>query len=207
MLDPNDSTLLRATHILRSAWTATLLYDEAPFETKCMIDPKTGAFVVAIVDEALDANDITLASPRDSFDARVRIAVDLSSEVTEEQRDRFTAYHLPATTPLLATARYEYAKLDSGEVITPDQCDLTNPLVSVMGSLCKALNSDRDRLSRLCVKLSSVEHDSPLAVGVDDTGIDIRAEFGLVRLKLPTPINDPESALHAIISLLESCDA
>jgi hypothetical protein len=207
MLDPNDSTLLRATHILRSAWTATMLFDESPFETKCMIDPKTGSYIVAIVDDALSARDITLASPRDSFDSRVRLAVDLSSNVSEEQSDRFTAYHLPATTPLLAVASYEYAKLDSGEVVTPENCPLVNPLVSVMGPLCKALNQDRDRLSRLCEKLSGVEHESPLAVGVDDTGIDIRASFGLVRLKLPSMIPSPETALDSINTLLGSCDA
>ena len=207
MLDPNDSTLTRATHILRSAWTATLLYDGTAFDTKCMLDPKTGDFIVAIVDDALEASDITLASPRDSFDARVRIAVELSNAVSEEQRDRFTAYHLPATTPLLAIGTYEYAKLDSGEVVTPDQCPLINPLISVMGSLCRVLNSDRQRLSKLCNTLSGVKHEEPIAVGVDDSGIDIRASFGLVRLSLPEPISDPESALDVINALLESCDA
>lgn len=207
MLDPNADILRRATHLMRSAWSCTLLYDESPFETQCMIDPRTGEFLVAIVNNALEASDISLACPRDSFDTRVRISAQLSDEVSEEQYDRYTAYHLPASTPLLARAAYEYAKLDSGEVITPDQCSLVNPLVDQFGPLCRTLNADRDRLARLCHSISGVEHDTPLAVGIDLEGIDIRASFGLVRMVLPEPIEHPEDAMGVITSLLESSDA
>lgn len=206
MLDPTESSLVRATHILRSSWSATLLYDQNPYETRCMIDPKSGLFILAIVDDALDASDITIATPKDSFETNARISVELSDQVTEEQRDRYSAYHLPATTPLLATGSFQYAKIDSGEVITPDHCPLINPLVSVMGPLCKALNADRDRLSALCNTLSGIAHKSPLAVGVDDTGIDIRANYGLVRLKLPKAIGHPDHAIDSIRNLLESID-
>ncbi|MDF1869594.1 MAG: hypothetical protein P1U30_04315 [Phycisphaerales bacterium] len=207
MLDPNDAIHNRAQHILRSAWSCTLLYDQSPFESQCMIDPRSGDFIIAVVKDAFDATDITIASPKDSFDTRVRISVELFETTTEEQRDRFTAYHLPSTTPLLAIGKFQYAKIDSGEVVTPEQCELRNPVLSVMGPLCKALNADRSRLSSLCSMITGVAHDSPLAVGVDDTGIDIRARFGLVRLILPDPITDPDSAMGTIEQLLESADA
>tara|TARA_R110000737_G_scaffold2923_18_gene10125 strand:+ start:263662 stop:264285 length:624 start_codon:yes stop_codon:yes gene_type:complete len=207
MLDPNDAILNRAQHILRSAWSCTLLYDQTPFETQCMVDPRSGDYLVAVVKDAFDATDITLASPKDSFDTRVRISIELSESTTEEQRDRFTAYHIPATTPLLAVGTFQYAKIDSGEVVTPEQCELVNPLVSVMGPLCKALNADRSRLSSLCNQITGVAHELPLAVGVDDTGIDIRARFGLVRMILPEPITDPSDAMSTIESLLESINA
>ena len=206
MLDPTETSLVRATHILRSSWSATLLYDQSPFETRCMIDPKTGVFILAIVDDALGASDITLATPRDSFETRARISIELSDQITEEQRDRYNAYHLPATTPMLAAGSFQYAKIDSGEVVTPEHCPLMNPLVSVMGPLCKALNADRDRLSAVCTTLSGVAHESPLAVGVDTTGIDIRAGYGLVRLKLAEPIGHPDHALDSINTLLDSID-
>jgi len=207
MLDPNADTLTRATHLMRSAWSATLLFDQTPFDTQCMIDPRTGDFIVAILKDALDADDIVLACPRDSFDTKIRILIELSQSVTEEQADRFTAYHLPATTPLLAIGKFDYAKLDSGEVITSEQCPLANPLVSSIGPLCKALNADRDALAGVCKFLSGVDHESPLAVGVDPTGIDIRASFGLVRLVFPVPVGDADEAMSSIKSLLESCDA
>lgn len=207
MLDPNADILHRAMHLLRSAWSCTLLYDEIPFETQCMIDPRSGQFLVAIINDAHEATDVTLACPRDSFDTRLRISIQLDQTVSEEQSDRFTAYHLPSTTPLLASASYEYAKLDSGEVITPDQCSLVNPLVDQYGPLCRSLNTDRDRLARLCFSISGVEHEQPLAVGIDPDGIDIRASFGLVRLKLPNSIVNPDDALSTIQALLESCDA
>lgn len=207
MLDPNANILHRAMHLMRSAWSCTLLFDETPFETQCMIDPRTGQFLVAIINDALEATDVTLACPRDSFDTRLRISIQLDQTVSEEQYDRFTAYHLPAAAPLLARASYEYAKLDSGEVITPDQCPLVNPLVDQYGPLCRTLNADRDRLARLCLSISGVKHEQPLAVGVDPDGIDIRASFGLVRIKLPDQIADPTDALSTIQALLESCDA
>jgi hypothetical protein len=207
MLDPNADILNRANHLLRSAWSCTLLYDQTPFETRCMIDPRSGDFIVSIVKDALDATDITLACPRDSFDARIRVSIELDETTTEEQRDRFTAYHLPSTPPLLVAGKFQYSKLDSGEVVTPDQCSLVNPLVSGMGTLCRLLNADRDRLSRVCKSLSGVAHETPLAVGVDPTGIDIRANYGLVRLVLPSRISDPDDAMNIIEALVESSDA
>lgn len=178
-----------------------------PYETRCMIDPRSGGFLIAVVKDAFEANDVVLACPKDSFDTKIRVSIELSEDVSEEQSDRYTAYHLPATKPLLALGTLSYAKLDSGEVVTNDQCPLANPLVSVMGSLCRTLNADRSKLSSLCTMLTGIAHDSPLAVGVDDTGIDIRVSHGLVRLVLPTPITDPDAAPGIIGSLLESCDA
>lgn len=206
MLDPNTDTLTRATHLMRSAWECTLLYDQSPFETRCMIDPRTGGFLIAVVKDAFEADDVVLACPRDSFDTKVRVSVELSEIVTEEQSDRFTAYHLPATAPLLALGTLSYAKLDSGEVITQDQCPLANPLISVMGPLCRTLNAHRSNLSSLCTMMTGIAHDSPLAVGVDDTGIDIRVRHGLVRLKLAEPIDHPDHALDSINTLLDSID-
>lgn len=207
MLDPNPEILSRANHLMRSAWSCTLLYDQTPFETRCMIDPRTGDFIIAIVKDALDAMDITLACPRDSYETLIRVSIELDETTTEEQSDRFTAYHLPSTAPLLSIGRFEYAKLDSGEVVTPEQCRLANPMVSEMGALCRVLNADRDRLSRVCKNLSGVAHESPLAVGVDPTGIDIRASYGLVRLVLPAPIPDADHAMSTIESILEASDA
>ena len=170
-----------------------------------MLDPRDGVYIVSITEDALDATDIVLASPRDSFDSRIRISITLGPDTTEEQRDRFTAYHLPATKPLLAKGMFEFAKLDSGEVITSEDCTLENPLIQHMGPLCKILNSNRDLLAKVCEQSSGVEHESPLAVGVDHIGIDVRARFGLVRIVLPEPIQNPEDAQDCIERLLASC--
>lgn len=207
MLDPNTDILNRAVHLMRSAWSATLLYDQSPFDARCMIDPKTGVFIVSVVPDALGADDIVLAAPKDSFDTKIRISVKLEESVTEEQQDRFTAYHIPSTTPMLACAKLMYAKLDSGEVVTDDQCSLINPLIAVMPSLCRALNADRDRLSQICFSMTGVHHEQPIAVGVDDRGLDIRARFGLVRVVFDEPIGSPDLAQDRITSLLESIDA
>jgi len=207
MLDPNDSTISRATHLMRSAWSATLLFDQTPFEARYIIDPRSGDFIVAILKDALDADDLVLACPRDSLDTKIRVSIQLSEDITEEQRDRFTAYHLPSTTPLLATGKFDYAKLDSGEVVTPDDCRLINPLVDSMGPMCKTLNANRDALAGVCKFLSGVDHESPLAVGVDPAGIDIRASFGLIRLVFPVPVGTTDEAMSSIEALLESCNA
>ncbi|MFK7758331.1 MAG: hypothetical protein AB8C13_00105 [Phycisphaerales bacterium] len=207
MLDPNADILNRAVHLMRSSWSATLLYDQSPFDSRCMIDPRSGVFIMSIVPDALDANDIVLAAPRDSYETQIRISVTLDATVSEEQQDRFTAYHIPASTPLLACAKMVYAKLDSGEVVTDEQCSLSNPLISKMPSLCRALNSDRDRLSRICASMTGVSHETPIAVGVDDRGIDIRARFGLVRCGFDTPIENIDEAPDRIASMMESADA
>lgn len=207
MLDPSSSVLERARHLLRAHHTATLLADGDASETRLLLDPKSGDFVFEWSKDAEDASDTTLALPRDSFDCPVRISIEIVGDAGEEQRDRFTAYHLPATEPNLAAAHVSFVKIDSGDVFEPRELELVNPLVARMGALCRVCNEDRERLRTLCrVCLGSGVEDA-LAVGVDDTGIDVRAHGGLVRVPLPTRVEDHDEALRTITAMLEAADA
>jgi len=207
VLDPTPNTIARARRLVRSHHEATLLCDGVAHETRCLIDPGSGDLIVTVQEDALDADDASLAMPRDSFDTPVRLSVELLGDTSEEQRDRFVAYHLPSVAPRYALACVSFAKLDSGEVLERDQLALSNPLSHAVGALCRVLNEDRSRLSALCAALSGTEISDPLAVGVDDTGIDIRATHGIVRLELPAAVVDAEEARRVLAALLEHAGA
>ena len=207
MLEPTKASVERVRRLIRSNLTATLLYDSTPFETRWMIDPRTGDGIVAIETDALSADDVTLACPKDTMDTPVRLCVALKTEVTEEQRDRFTAYHTPAIEPALAVATLNFVKVDSGEVFEPKDLALANPLVSSMGPLCKLLNQDRAKLTELCNTLLGTPIQDPTCVGVDDTGIDIRAHHRVLRLDLPAPVADADEATRVLQTMLGSLDA
>jgi len=207
MLEPSSSSLDRARHLIRAHHEATLLYDQTPLETRFIVDPRTGDLLVAIEEEALSADDVVLACPRDAFDTPIRISVALSDTVSEEQRDRYTAYMLPTSPAPLAAASIAFAKLDSGEVFEPGELALVNPLVDGMGPLCKRLNEDRAALAGLCRTLSGVDFEDPIAVGVDELGIDVRARHGVARLDLPSPVKDADEARRVLETMLENAGA
>jgi len=207
MLEPSSSSLDRARHLIRALHEATLLYDQTPMETRFMVDPRSGDLIVAIEDDALAADDIVLACPRDAFDTPIRISITLSDTVDEEQRDRYTTYLLPPTPPLLAIGSVSFVKLDSGEVFEPEELALANPLVGDLGALCRRLNADRAALAALCRTLAGADFEDPLAVGVDDRGIDVRASHGVARLELPAPVADTDEAQRVLDALLESAGA
>ncbi len=207
MLEAGESTIERARRLVRGHSAGTLLYDGTPFEARYVIDPGSGDLVVECDRDSVSANDVSLAIPKDSFDAAARVCVELSDVVEEALRDRFTAYHLPAVEPMLGIAAVSFVKLDSGEVVDRDALALVNPLSGAQGKLCKIINSDRARLTALCKAITGTGIVDALCVGVDDRGLDVRAQRGVVRLELPAPVGDLDEAERVIGAMLDACDA
>ena len=207
MLDAGDTTIERARRLVRGHSAGTLLYDGTPFEARYVVDPGSGDLVIECDRESVEANDVSVAIPRDSFDAAARVCVELSEVVDEALRDRFTAYHLPASDPMLGVAAVTFVKLDSGEVVDRGALGLANPLAGAQGKLCKMINADRARLTALCKAITGTGIVDALCVGVDDRGMDVRAQRGVVRLELPAPVGDAEEAARVIAAMLDACGA
>ena len=176
---------------------------DTPFECRFIYDGQSGQIVLAIDRAALDADEIVLFLPDDTFDAEATLLIHARPCDEDRWTDRHMAYHPDLRPPAWARATVDAAKLRDGTVVPAERLALTNPLLPVEPTLCRTLNADRDRLRALVGLMAGVETEHPTAVGVDRFGIDIRARFGLVRLDLPAPCDDPQEAARVIAALIE----
>ncbi|HCT46489.1 MAG: hypothetical protein CMJ35_03880 [Phycisphaerae bacterium] len=199
--DPHQ-TLVRARTLLRSHTTGTLLCDGTPYEALYIIDPSDGALVVSAESEMFEADDCVLVIPEDRFNAPIRVTLSLKEEPESGSTDRYLAYHQRQQRPRWARGKIAFAKVDSGGVADGDALMVPNPLNASISSLCKRLNNDPKALREVCLLLSKVKIEQPVAVGVDEEGCDVRAEFGVVRVQWPAPVPDANACEEVIASLL-----
>lgn len=126
-------------------------------------------------------------------------------EPAEIEADRWLAYH-GSTPPAcrlvsLAVSFARYADADgrtqvAEDVLTP------NPLRSSMPALCKLLNSEKARLAEACARATGVRPESPLAVGIDEWGVHVKAAFDVLRLEFSEPVTEEAAAGAAIEGVL-----
>ena len=116
---------------------------------------------------------------------------------THEGVDRWTAWHGAADERRWAALRIESARW-SGGVCDGDEIQTPNPLRPVETRLLKDLNTDRARLATICERGAGVRPESPLAVGIDPDGLNVRASLGVVRIEFPSECPDEAAARRAI---------
>lgn len=176
--------------------------DGRPFDCRYIIDGDSGELVIGLDRAALDAEELTLCLPDDTFNAEATLLVHTRDATEDRWTDRHLAYHPDLRPPALARASVDSAKLRDGNVVCADELALTNPLLPAEPGLCKSLNADRDALRRLCRLMTGTEPEQPVAVGVDRFGIDVRGRFGIIRLDLPAPCDDPGEAERVVAALI-----
>lgn len=204
MNEEHQYAIERATRLIRGHAEGTLLVDSRPHKTLYMIDPHTGSLVLTIEEEMLDGEDVVFVLPEDTFDAPIRISLDLSTTIQEEACDRFLAYHLHQPSPIWAHGRINFAKLESGEVISKEEIEVENGLMSAHSGLCRKLNNDRKALRMVCKLLAKADIEEPTAVGIDQIGFDVRGQFGVVRVEFPSPVQNATQAEDVLAALFGS---
>ena len=192
----------RAIRLLRGHTTGTLLADSTPYDVRYIVDPVTGSLVLTADEAMFDADDVVLVLPEDRFDAPIRVSLDLSTNIDEEPCDRFLAYHLHQPSSIWTRGLINFAKLESGEVVSDEQLQIPNGIVKQLPSLCKKLNSDRKALAEICNLLTRASIEEPTAVGVDPIGFDVRGRFGVLRVEFPSPVKDADEAEDVLAALL-----
>lgn len=202
MDDTSIDTLKRARSLLRAHTTGTLLCDGIPTPIAYIIDPSTGGLILCAEHEMFEADDCVLAIPEDSFSCPMRVNLMIEEMPESIASDRYIAYHLRQDRPVWARGQISFAKIDSGGVADGEQLMTPNPLLDALPHLCKRLNADRKALREVCKLLTRAEIENPIAVGVDEEGSDIRAEFGVVRMNWPGPVEDADECERVIASLV-----
>ena len=136
--------------------------------------------------------------PEERNDA-LQLLIEAREVEPDSASDRFLAYHGRP-----AHARWIEARVDAvrwaDAVLDGAELDLRNALHSTEPALLRELNADRDRLAVLSGHPRSVE---PVAVGVDQDGIDIRTRAGLVRIRFESAPESEGDAAELVRRLLD----
>ncbi len=199
--NPEHDPVTHALALLRAHTTGTLLVDSTPTEVLYIVDPRAGSLILSVEPDMLAGDDIVLVIPEDRFDAPMRASLMLDEEPEGEATDRFMAYHSRQPLPMWARGSISFVKVDSGAVVSQERIEAPNPLIDALPGLCRRLNSDPQALRAVCRLLARVEIEEPVAVGIDDLGIDVRARFGVVRVALPARVSSGEEAEEVIAAL------
>lgn len=161
-----------------------------------------GSLVFPAEPALVDADSLTLCLPDEAPTDDNELQLMLSAALTDDgaAADRWRIYHgepdrLTWVACTIQGARYR------GDVVDHEPLNAPNPLASAEPALCRTLNADRARLAMVCRLITGVLPESPVAVGVDDLGIDLRARFGIIRLPFRDPVPTPALAQARIASL------
>lgn len=167
-----------------------------------VIDGRDGRFVMPCDEDLAAAADLVLYVPDDGFnEMALLVSATRHEDAFDEAKDRHLAYHGRAEG--LGWFRCEVDSAKWGGVLYEGSTLLgANPLREIEPGLCRTLNGDRGVLARLSELLTRVRPETPLCVGVDHLGMDLRTRVGVIRVEWPAEIRTPDEASGVIDALI-----
>ena len=191
---------------------AGMMVCEAGAEPARLVVAEAGGSVTLPMHHDLDeAGHWSFAAPQE-LDPAIELslepldpAADELPDPAELEADRWLAFH--GSTPprcrlvSLAVVFARYAD-DGGNTRVAEDVLTPNPLRSSVPALCKLLNADKASLADACARLTGVRPESPVAVGVDEWGVHVKAAFDVLRLGFEEAAMDEAAARAAIGGVL-----
>lgn len=198
--EARDRTIDAALAFLHAHLTGVLRFDgeHRPLKVAVAHDGKLIASVMVAMARALDT---TLCLP-DEDDTSMHLQVTLE-EFTEagpkaELADRWRIYHGDPPDVRWAELSIDAGRFD-GFFIDGDALMVPNSLASTEGAICRTLNASHTGLVReACLRHAQVGIESPVVVGVDQFGIDVRGAFDVVRLAADTDLRTEADVLSLV---------
>jgi hypothetical protein len=183
----DDQQLLTAARSTLRAWTGGMLrFDEHVRQLKYVIAPD-GRLVAPAMVAMLSTLDTALHIPEEDEDG-LQLLVELHEFDAEGAEgalaDRWRIYHGAPDDMLWAVMDIDLARFHGG-TLDGEAMVLPNALAPYEAALCKLVNDGhREALAAALQGKLNITASDPLLVGVDPTGIDVRADRGVVRLQL-----------------------
>jgi len=192
MLEPFDEEQVTdaAWTFLRSNTTATLKFGEHMHEVSYVI-ANDGLLVIPAMVAMLQLCDTVMYVPEYGEDC-MEMQVSLQEFKPEGSfgllADRWEVYH--GTPPDVQWASVEIDAARFHDMFVDGEClQRQNPLSHLEASMCKELNDNhRTNVKQTCVAIAKIDVISPVVVGVDPLGLDVRATFGIVRIPSSMPL-------------------
>lgn len=202
-----DPAVEAAYAFLRANTKADLRFDEHLRPIRYVIAPD-GRLVSPVMVAMLDSVDTVLFIP-ECIENAMEVQVTLE-EFTErgkhgELADRWRIYHGDPEDVRWAIMSIDGARHE-GVVVDGDPLMRINPFTGsgAEAAICRHMNEDhQDDLRRLCLHFANVEIESPIMVGIDPLGIDVRARFDVYRVPAIEPMTSREDARRVLAAMTE----
>tara|TARA_B100000959_G_C14877315_1_gene580984 strand:+ start:150 stop:764 length:615 start_codon:yes stop_codon:yes gene_type:complete len=169
---------------LRSNSTATVKFNEHMHEISYVINHE-GVLVIPAMVAMLQPCDIVMFIPEyceDCIEMHVSLQEFKEDGVNASFADRWQVYHGVSPDVQWATVEIDAARFHEA-FVDGEHLQRENLLFEIEPALCKELNKNHvEHVQVICKKLTNVEVQDPVVVGVDQLGIDIRASFGIIRV-------------------------
>ncbi len=186
----SDEIVDRAREFLRGHLSGRIRFDGDALAIKVVVAPD-GRLVASVMVAMLCALETVLELPDDSEES---LHLMVTMEAFDEQgpdgalADRWRIYHGDPPDVRWAAMRVDAARF-LGHFIDGEALEAPNPLAAVEPMLLRQLNhGDRALLRRACAA-ANLASESPVAVGIDGGGLDVRRAFEVVRVRFPEPLS------------------
>jgi len=183
--DPHAGDPVTAARAFLTAHAAgTLQLDENYLPWKFVVDPADGRLCGPVMVAALLASQHVLHLPEETDDPAAMRLLLSPDELPDDPpiADRWRIYHGEPEDVRWAAFWIDFTKWN-GVVVDGDALMAPCPFAADAPGILSELNADPDRLRALCDSVGHVRDvESPVAVGVDPFGVDVRARFEIVRL-------------------------
>jgi hypothetical protein len=203
---PDGLRLLRRYH------EATLQFEERRAEVRFIIDGATGRIVLPAESGMGAAGELVLHMPDEiTRDLQLSaIPTIIERPESEEAVDRWQAYHGGAARAtgggrVWLRCEIQGAKRPHaiGDVYDPETIMRPNALRKDEFRLVRIVNTQAERLAKVCKLRTGLEVADPLCVGIDPYGLDVRARFGILRVEFDLEAGSAEQAAALIAAMLE----
>lgn len=190
---------VEARRRLRSSFAGELVTDGLASPRPYVIDGVEGWPILPVTPAELDAAEVVLFIPVECADALQLLLAWVPIE-DDARCDRWRAYHGRPAQSRWVSARIESGRLGSG-VFDGSALALPNPLYRDEPRLCREVNQTPGLAATLLPAGVATASRRVVVVGVDDEGLDLRVDRGLVRVEFPQRVSTAEQARAAIASL------
>lgn len=198
--DPDADAQHEAVRALHASREGVLIVRESYLPVRFVTCNESGRIVANVPEEVIDASDAVLFVP-DEAPSALQLMLALGAAEESAVTDRWRAFHGTPEHPRWVAASIESARRGPW-VFDGEDLACPNVLIHDEPRLLRALNADPDALRTLC-RAEGVVVESPVAVGVDQHGVHVRARHGVVFVGFPQRITDAEHASKVLTHMRE----
>ncbi|MBX3354236.1 MAG: hypothetical protein KF724_00885 [Phycisphaeraceae bacterium] len=201
----SDAVIERAHAFLRAHLSGRIRFDDNAIAIKVVVAPD-GRLVAPVMVAMLESIETVLEMPDDD-EASLHLMVSLVAFDEQGEHgalaDRWRIYHGDPPDVRWAIMTIDAARFE-GHFIDGEALLIPNPMATHEAAILRRLNQgDRTLLKRAC-EAANLTAGQPVAVGIDDRGLDVRRAFDVVRVPFPEPLSGISG--DAVASVTESVE-